>query len=72
MKTYLVTMPITGAITLEVEAENEEDALEAFWSKADTMRAEDLHADMDWEYTPHVTEGNVTHAHTNDLDIEEV
>ena len=63
-------MPITGCITLEVEAESRAAAEEAFYDKVSDVSTEDL--DMEWEFTPHVTTGNVTRAHTNDMYIEEL
>jgi hypothetical protein len=72
MKTYSVTMPITGVIHVEVQAESEEIALEAFWAEIDTMSGEDINNSLEWEYCPHVTTGNVTHAMQNDVEIEEI
>ena len=56
MAKYTVYMPFTGYGIVTVEAESEEDALQAFWHSEKDPVIEEL------EYTRRVTRGNVTHA----------
>ena len=71
MNIYFVSMPITGHITLEVEAENEKGAIEAWSEKIEEFDdpLSDDTIDSAWEYVEHVTEGNVTHAELNDVEV---
>lgn len=71
MKNYLVTMPMTGHVSLAVQAEDEQGAICAFWDRLETITDIDEEAeDIGWEYCEHVTEGNVTHAELNDVEVE--
>lgn len=55
MTTYLVTIPIAGHAEVEVEAENEEDAIEA------ALASDDLTIDaiVSWEALDAFNQGNV-------------
>jgi hypothetical protein len=71
-------MPITGYVDLEVEAEDEKSAIAGFWDKLETTdpRAEpgepDAFDDIVWEFTEHVTRGNVFCGMENDVLVEDV
>lgn len=67
MKKYGVCLPFTDYRYLEVEAENEKEALDkAFEIKWDEKNIGEL------EYHEKVTEGNVCHAVMNEYSIEEI
>lgn len=53
MKTYIVTIPIAGHLRFEVEAEDEESAIE----KASDMDHEK--AELEWEQLSRFNQGNV-------------
>lgn len=55
MKTYVVTIPIAGHATCEVNAESEEEAIEAGMC----MDAKDC--EINWEYLTAFHTGNVCH-----------
>lgn len=56
MKTYGISLPITGVAHLEVEAESEEEAIEKAF-KLVTINDID-----EWEALEHVSRGNVCYA----------
>jgi len=62
MKSYRVTMPLTGAIHLYVQAENPKEALERAWAQIMEGAANEPGADIEWEFTEKVSEGNVCRA----------
>lgn len=66
MKTYSVRIPITGIADLEVEAENEQAAIEKAMNE---VKQEDI-----TEWNPHeiIVQGNVFYGHTNEAEAEEV
>jgi len=67
MKTYAVTVPITGYVYLELKAENEEEArLKAFAADVSTEDIEE------WDMHDEIVSGNVFHGQINRIDIEEV
>ena len=73
MKTFEVSIPITGVVHMTVECESaDEDAVFMAcmeqWDE-DGCTADDIE---EWEFVPHVTTGNVTNAVLNDIDITEV
>lgn len=69
-KQYIVTIPIAGSISFEVEAEDEAGAKEAAW---DLFGDEGPEAgQLEWELLDHIVEGNVLHAPCNDVTVEEV
>lgn len=67
MATYGISMPVTGFIYKEVEADSEEQAKEMFYQLEITT--EDI---SDWGIHEHVTQGNVFYGELNDVLIEEV
>ena len=68
MRTFEVAMPITGVVyaTIECESDDEDAIYEAFCEQWDGDKPDE------WDFTPHVTKGNVTYAHINDIEIDEV
>ena len=65
MKEYAITMPVTGTIYKEVQAESEEEALAKFYE------LETSNDDIEeWEMHEHIVKGNVFYGGTNDVDIE--
>ena len=64
---YRITMPITGYVYKEVEADNEDEALAKFYS-------EDIISDdiEEWDTVEHIVTGNVFHGCINDVEIEEI
>ena len=63
---YGVSLPFTGYVYVEVEAENKEEALNTAWERA---TFDDM---VEWEFTEHICRGNVLDAVLNDYEIEEV
>jgi hypothetical protein len=69
MKTYIVTIPIAGHVSFEIEAETEEAAKKAAWSK-DSSGPE---AELTWETLETFGQGNVCHCPTPwEVEVEEV
>lgn len=62
-KTYSVTLPITGYLVTEVEAESEDEAIKVALES-------DLEADMieSWEACKAVVTGNVFHGQMNEAE----
>lgn len=65
MPKFIVSVPITGAASFEVEAESEADAKELVWDAIDDGQD----PEVVWEYTERVTTGNVSHAYLNEIDV---
>jgi len=71
MPRYIVTIPITGYASVEVEAASAKTAEDAAWEALeDDATAEEVRQNVEWEFTPHVTTGNVCHARLNDIEVE--
>ena len=69
MKTYLVTYPIAGHATFEVEAENEIEAKKL--AEAKDLTSEDV--EMTWESLEQFNCGNVCYCPTPwETEIEEI
>ncbi len=67
MKTYGVTLPITGTVYVEVEAESEDDAIEkALESEVDS---DDIES---WETHRKIVQGNVFYGGQNEADAQEL
>lgn len=65
MAKFLVTMPITGYVCIEVEAEDEKDAIErAYDSEVNFNNIEE------WDVHEHICEGNVFHGLMNDAEVQ--
>lgn len=67
MPKYLVTMPVTGFVSREVEADGEADAIHAFWDLDADPRGPDA-----WQFTEHVVSGGVSAALQNDVQVRRV
>lgn len=67
MNTYNVRIPITGVVDVEVEAENEDEAIEAAMQKE--VSTDDI---TEWETCRQIVQGNVFNGHTNEVDVSEV
>lgn len=65
MNKYWVTIPITGKLVVQVEAESKENAIELAFNKADL---EDLE---EWETHTEVCKGNVFYGVCSRVDVEE-
>ena len=72
-KTYLVTMPFAGAVTMQVEANNEDEAKEKFHEDFFNLKGglNNLTIDADWEFYEQMHEGNVVHYQHWEVEIEE-
>jgi hypothetical protein len=66
MKKYQVTIPISGVIYVDVEAESEEEALEKGLEME--LKTQDI---AEWETHSQIVQGNVFHGHTNTASAEE-
>lgn len=71
MKRYIVSVPIAGAIHIEVEAADPKAAKKAAWKRIDNEDAETV-GEIEWEFLEHITEGNGCHAPLNDIEVNEV
>lgn len=65
-KTYNVSIPTTGIAYFTVEAESEEEAIEA------ALSGDYEHHDHEWEYREHMNSGWVSHLMLNDAEAEEI
>lgn len=70
MSKYIVSIPLVGAIHIEVTAESESDAEDAAWAayNADGESA----GEIEWELVDEVTTGNVLHAPLNETEVNKV
>jgi len=66
MPKYVVDIPIAGYVSLEIEADSKEEAIDKAFAQG--FEDEDI---MELEMYEHITEGNVCSAPLNDLHIEE-
>ena len=68
MKTYIVTIPIAGHVSFEVEAENEDAAKTAAWAMDAGTEGE-----LSWETLETFGRGNVCHCPSPcEVDVQEV
>lgn len=65
-----VHIPITGSVYVEVEIDAEADDDSAFFAACDAYK--DGTDQIEWEFTQHVTRGNVCSAMLNDFSVEDV
>jgi len=76
MKTYYVTMPLAGSMTLPIEADSEEDAISKFQEaseKIDFINGRELvnnNAELEWEFMEQIVSGNVFHGNCNEVYAE--
>jgi hypothetical protein len=66
---YTVVIPIAGSLSIDVEADSEEEAKEVAWGKYDEA-GEDA-GELEWEAHECIAEGNVCHASTNEIEVIE-
>jgi hypothetical protein len=71
MKKWSVEIPITGRISIEVEAKSASAALERAWDLYGEGW-ETAGFDVDWNAVEKVTEGNVSHAELNEQSATEI
>ena len=65
--TYIVTIPIAGHISFEIEAETEEAAIKAAWD------ADPIEGEATWEMLESFGQGNVCHCPSPwEVEVEEV
>jgi hypothetical protein len=68
-KRWDVTLPITGTVNIEVEAETESEAIDKAIRRGPT---EDEAAAAYWEFHRHVVKGNVCYAVQNEAEAREI
>jgi hypothetical protein len=67
MKRFLVTLPVSGHVSVEVEAEDGEAAIQAAFDKSFTK--EDIE---EWDIHRHLVRGNVCYATYHRAEAEEL
>jgi hypothetical protein len=67
-KKWMVTLPLTGTITVQVEAENERDAIDTALEGGD-FKTENIN---EWEVVRQIVRGNVFSGLMNSAEAEEV
>ena len=81
MKRFLVTMPFTGTVTLEVEAETEEEAIEGFYRQWEEERKDAVKRGVafgldteaqEWSFVERICRGNVFSCVRNEVEAEDV
>lgn len=71
LEKYVVSIPLAGAMHIEVEASSKEDAKKRAWALYDAKGAE-ASDDVEWELMDHITEGNCCNAPLNDIEVGRV
>lgn len=73
MKKFIVTIPIAGSFSIEVEAENAKAAEQEAWTKIGEHKAGDVEeiGEVCWEYLRKICTGNVCHAPCHEISVEE-
>ena len=66
MKSYGVTVPITGHAYIEVVADSEEEAISEAMDKVDNTHLEG------WKCCEYITQGNGCYSEWNDIEVEEL
>ncbi|XVJ70934.1 MAG: hypothetical protein HEQ39_15920 [Rhizobacter sp.] len=64
MARFLVTMPVTGFVSMEVEAADPDAAIHAFWDSDLQPSQPDA-----WQFTEHVVRGNLCTALQRDVQV---
>jgi hypothetical protein len=64
MTKYIITIPIAGYVTMSVEAENEEDAIDEAFQEASLDDIDE------WDVYSQIVEGNILHAPQNSVEVE--
>ena len=65
MKKYFVEIPITGYVSVEIEANSKEEAIEKAWESPDLS----LDNVVEWEAHAYVSKGNVLYALRDEIDV---
>ena len=70
MATYTVSIPIAGAIHIQVEAKSVAEAKEKAWDEINlsSKPVEEI-GEIEWEFFDAITEGNVCHAPLNEIAV---
>ena len=68
MNKYIVTIPISGVYTVEVEASDEEEAKRIAWERGFNEKEMDLQ----WESHQEIVEGSVFCGMQNTIEAEEI
>lgn len=68
MKKYTVKVPIVAVCYVEVEAENEQEAIDMAF-ESDDLKLENVD---EWEPLEHIVEGNVVYTYNSDIEVEEM
>lgn len=69
MPTYRVSIPITGHVSVEVEAEDESEAETKAWG---VDYGDPAIGEVYWEARRRIVSGNVFHGMLNEIEIEEI
>lgn len=56
---YTVTIPIAGAMHIDVEADSEEDAELKAWDRIHESECAEKEGEIEWEFFSNTCEGNV-------------
>lgn len=72
-KRWSVAVPFTGVVYVEVEADDEDAAIDAAMDEASLMGDDGrINDTIEWEAHRHVVRGNVCYAHTREASAEEM
>jgi hypothetical protein len=66
---FMVAIPISGSISIAVEATDEKAAIEAAWGAYNDDGADA--GEVEWEAHEAITTGNVCHARPNSIQVTE-
>lgn len=77
MKKFYVTMPFAGSVTMAVDANNRDSAIEAFYENSDQVRfdtdmLDQIGATVEFEFYETLVEGNVLYPYCNKVDVDEI
>ena len=64
LKTYTISVPITGRVIVEVKAASKTEAIEKLWDRDEPWPDPD-----EWEVCEQVVEGNVFHGMHNEVEV---
>jgi len=67
--TYVVSVPIAGAIHIQVKAKSESEARHLAWERINDDGPDA--GDVEWEFFDALTEGNVLHAPLNEVEVSQ-
>lgn len=70
MAKFIVSIPIAGSATFEVEASDAKTAKEAAWEAVNGHCEPKV--EWEWEYLESVSSGNVCHAPLNEISVTRV